>query len=100
MRIDVVADRQFLRGNHTLRLEADVEQDFVLVDTNDRAFDDLAVIEVDKSRIDGVIEADVAKVIDGDLSRSKYRVGWLSTVLSRGCLRFRGGFGGGGRGLI
>ena len=41
--IDIVADRQLTAGDHAFRLVADVEQDFVLVDSYDRTFNELAV---------------------------------------------------------
>ena len=43
--IDIVADRQFTAGDHALRLVADVEQNLVLVDPHDCAFDELAVFD-------------------------------------------------------
>ena len=45
--VDVVADRQLAAGDHALGLVADVEQDLVLVDLDDRALDDLAVLDLD-----------------------------------------------------
>ena len=37
-------------------LEADVEKDFVLVDLDDRALDDVTVVELDDGGVDGVLE--------------------------------------------
>src|SRR5690606_1239005 len=47
VRIYVVADRQLASRDHAFGLVADVEQDLVLVDLDDRAFDDLAVFDQD-----------------------------------------------------
>ena len=65
--VDVVADRQLAAGDHALGLVADVEQDLVPVDLDDRALDDLAVLDVDDGGVDGVVEA-AAEVVVGDLA--------------------------------
>ena len=44
--IDRAADRELVGGDDALRLPADVEQDLVLVDPDDGAADDLALLEV------------------------------------------------------
>ena len=44
--VDRAADRELVRGDDALGLPADVEQDLVLVDPDDRAGDDLALVEV------------------------------------------------------
>ncbi len=46
VRVDVVADREFLARDHALGLVADIEQDLVAVDLHDLAVDDVAVVEV------------------------------------------------------
>ncbi len=43
-------------GDDPFGLEADVEKDFVLVDLDDRAFDDVTVVELDDGGVDGVFE--------------------------------------------
>jgi hypothetical protein len=68
-RVDVVADRELARGDHALALEADVEQDLVLVDLDDRAVHDVAVVELDDGPRDGVLEAHAPEVVGGDLPR-------------------------------
>src|SRR5690606_14182587 len=67
-RVDVMLDRQLTRGDNTLGLVADVEQDLVPVDLDDGALDDVAVIEV----LDGLIDRGEerllgAEVVDGYL---------------------------------
>ena len=42
---DVVADRQLTAGDHAFGLVADIEQDLILVDPHDCAFDELAVLD-------------------------------------------------------
>ena len=66
MRVDVVADRQLPDGDHALGLEADVEEDLVLVDLDDRAVDDVAVVELDDGAGDGVFEGGAAEVVLDD----------------------------------
>jgi hypothetical protein len=66
--VDVVLDGQLARGDDTLGLVADVEQDLVAVDLDDGAFDDVAVVEV----LDGLVDRGEevlsrADVVDGDL---------------------------------
>jgi len=66
--VDVVLDRQLTRGNDTLGLVADVEQDLVPIDLDDGALDNVAVIEV----LDGLVDRGEesllgAEVVDGDL---------------------------------
>ena len=68
VRIDVVLDRQFARGDDALGLVADVEQDLVSVDLDDGALDDVAVVEV----LDGLVDRGeevlgAADVVDRDL---------------------------------
>ena len=50
--VDVVLDRQLTRGDDALGLVADVEQDFVTVDLDDDAVDDVAIVEVLDRRVD------------------------------------------------
>ena len=64
VRVDVVADRQLAGRDHALGLEADVEEDLVLVDLDDRALDDVAVFELDDGAGDGVLEGHAAEVVD------------------------------------
>jgi hypothetical protein len=51
--IDVVLDRQLAGRDDALGLVADVEEDLVPVDLDDRAFDDVAVVEVLDREVDG-----------------------------------------------
>lgn len=51
-RVHVVLDRQLPRGDDTLGLVADVEQDLVPIDLDDGAFDNVAVVEV----LDGLVD--------------------------------------------
>ena len=61
-------DRQFTRGDHTLGLVADVEQDLIPIDLDDGAFDNVAVVEVLDGLVDGGEESFLrAEIIDGDL---------------------------------
>ena len=50
--VDVVLDGEFARGDDTLGLVTDVEQDLVTVDLDDDSFDDIAVAEVLDRRVD------------------------------------------------
>ena len=43
-------------GDDAFGLEADVEEDLVLVDLHHRALDDVAVVELDDGGVDGVFE--------------------------------------------
>jgi hypothetical protein len=63
VRVDVVADRQLAAGDDALGLEADVEEDLVLVDLHDRAVHDVAVVELDDRAADGVLEGHAAEVV-------------------------------------
>ena len=54
--VDVVLDGQLTRGDDTLGLVADVEQDLVAVDLDDRALDDVAIVEVLDREVDGCEE--------------------------------------------
>ena len=62
--VDVVADRQLARRDDALGLVADVEQDLVLVDLDDRALDELAVLDLDHGGVDGVGEPAGEVVLD------------------------------------
>ena len=50
--VDVVLDRELARGDDTLGLVADVEQDLVPVNLDDGAVDDVTVVEV----LDGLVD--------------------------------------------
>ena len=67
MRVDVVADRELLRRDDALGLEADVEEHLVAVDLDDRAGDDVAVVELDDRGVDRVGERHAAEVVDDEL---------------------------------
>jgi hypothetical protein len=51
-----MANRQLADGDDALGLVADVEEDLVLVDLDDGALDDVAVVEVDDRAGNGVFE--------------------------------------------
>ncbi len=51
-RVDVVLDRELARGDDTLGLVTDVEENLVTVDLDDDTFDDVAVVEVLDRRVD------------------------------------------------
>ena len=51
--LDIVLDGQLAGGDDTLGLVADVEQDFVAVDLDDGALDDVAIVEVLDRGVDG-----------------------------------------------
>ena len=66
--VDIVLDGQFAGGDDTLGLVADVEQDLVAVDLDDRALDDVAIVEVLDGQIDGCEEVlSRPDVVDRDL---------------------------------
>ena len=66
--IDVVLDGQFTGGDDALGLVADVQQDLVAVHLDDRALDDVAVIEVLDCGVDRGHEVlGGADVVDGNL---------------------------------
>ena len=78
VRVDVVADAQLAGGDDTLALVADVEQHFVLVDLDDGADDQLAVLDFDERAVDGIGEGH-AKVVGDDLA------GGVIALLRRRC---------------
>jgi len=67
-RVDVVADRQLTAGDDALGLVADVEEDLVAVDLDDRALDDLAVLDLDHGRRIRVLHGDAGEVVQGHLA--------------------------------
>ena len=76
VRVDVVFDRQLARGDDALCLVADVEQDLVPVDLDDRALDDVSVVEVLDRLVDrGQEVVSGADVVDSD-SRYGRRREW------------------------
>ena len=66
VRVDVVADRELTRGDDALGLVPDVEEHFVAVDLDDGALDDVAVVERDDRRIDGIGERLPIQVVEDD----------------------------------
>src|SRR5581483_8034834 len=54
VRVDVVADRELLGGDDPLGLVADIEEDLVAVDLDDRPLDDVAVLEVAERGLHGL----------------------------------------------
>src|SRR6185503_2270162 len=75
--VDVVLDGELARGDDTLGLVADVEQDLVPVDLDDAALDDVAVVEVlDRRVARGAAVFLRAAVVDGDrCGRRSHRSG-------------------------
>ena len=67
--VDVVADRKLANRDDALGLEADVEEDLVLVDLHDGSLDDVAVVELDDRRSDRVVERRPRKVVFGYRTR-------------------------------
>ena len=102
VRVDVVADGQLAGRDDALGLEADVEQDLVLVDLDDRALHDVAVVELDDGAGDGVLEGHAVEVVDGDLPGDvltslvglllgRRRMGGVSDIVRDGCFPDGGG---------
>ena len=68
IRIDVLLDGKLTRGNDTLSLVADVQEDFVAIDLDDGTFNQITIAEVLDGGIDCLDEVvDGADVVDGDL---------------------------------
>ena len=86
--VDVVADGELPNRDHTLGLEADVEQDLVAVDLDHRALDQVPVVELDDGPGHRVLERRPAEVVLGD------RTGCVHTVLVEAPHRFGGEQGG------
>jgi hypothetical protein len=66
--IDIVLDGQLAGGDDTLRLVADVQQDLVMIDLDNGAFNDVTIVEV----LDGLVDCGEeilsgADVVDGNL---------------------------------
>ncbi len=94
VRVDVVANREFLARDDALGLVADVEQHFVRVDLHDLAVHEISVVERDDGRVDGVGERHAAEVVDDDVL---LHLGF-GFVFRRRVVRTHFGFGGGGLG--
>ena len=67
-RVDIVTDAQLTSRNNTLTLVTNVEQNFVFVNLDDGADDDLTVFDFHNGVGDRISEAH-AEVVDRDLSR-------------------------------
>ena len=67
VRVDVVADRQLTGRDDAFGLVADIEQDFVLVDLDDGAGDQLTVLDGHERAVDRIGEGH-AEIISGDLA--------------------------------
>ena len=66
--VDVVLDGELARGDDTLGLVADVEEDLVAVDLHDGSFDEVAVVEELQGQFDRGQEIfSRSDVVDGDL---------------------------------
>ena len=94
--VDVVADGQLPGRDHALGLEADVEQDLVLVDLDDRAGHDVAVVELDDRPGNGVFEGRTAEVVGNDLA-GVYAPGLVESAHLGPETAFVGGSSGTGR---
>src|SRR4051794_11954483 len=51
LRVDVLADRELVGGDDPFALVSDVDEDLVVVDPDDVAGDDVALLEVDEGRV-------------------------------------------------
>ena len=68
--VDVVLDGQLAREDDTLGLVADVKEDLVVVDLDDSALDDVAIVEVLDGLVDGCDQVCFrTNVVDSDLRR-------------------------------
>ena len=65
--VDVVADAQLTSRDDTFALVPDVEQDFVLVDLDDRAVHELTVVDGDHRSVDRIGERH-AEIVGHDLA--------------------------------
>src|SRR5690606_36844476 len=66
--VDVVLDGELTRGDDTLGLVSDIEQDLIAVDLDDRALDDVAVVEELQGLLDrGQQVLSRSDVVDRDL---------------------------------
>ena len=73
--VDVVLDGQLTREDDTLGLVADVEEDLVVVDLDDSALDDVAIVEVLDGLVDGCDQVCFrTNVVDSDLRRIRGHV--------------------------
>ena len=97
--VDVVADAQLAGRYDALGLVADVEQDLFLVDPDDGALHDLAVLDHHHGGGVGVVDADVAEVVLDDLARDVRAVLCERAHLA-GRRRFEDGGGGVGHGVF
>ena len=61
-----MADGKFAAGDDAFGLEADIEQDFVLVDLDHGAGDNVTVVKVHDGAVDGLVEGHATQVIDGN----------------------------------
>ena len=68
VRVDVVANRQFAGRDHPFGLEADVQQDLVLVDLDDGPGHDVAVLELHNGAGDSVLERRAIQVVGDHLA--------------------------------
>src|SRR5262249_5028595 len=95
-RVHVVLDRQLARGDHTLGLVADVEQDLVPVDLDDGALDNVTIVEVLNGRVDRGEEVGLgSQVVHGDLGVARAGAvgarGGLDAARHVGCCSGRNG---------
>ena len=69
-RVSILANRELADGNDAFGLEADVNQDFVALDLDDRAVDEIALVKLGQGAIDHLIEllvSDVGEVDDAGI---------------------------------
>ena len=75
VRVDVVLDGQLAREDHALSLIADVEEDLIVVDLDDSALDDVAIVEIFDGLVNGGEQIfSRSDVVDRDLRRIRGHV--------------------------
>ena len=87
-----MADGELTCGNHALGLEADVQENLVLVDLDHFARNDVSVLEGNDGLVDRVLERQFAEVVLDDLAGNvdPIRVEGPMTLLVCGEVGFSG----------
>ena len=76
-RVSVLADGQLAHGNDAFGLVADVQKNLVLADLDDRAVNDVALVEVDNGVVDEAVHLGVVDSIKREDRRVlKFTQGW------------------------
>ncbi|CAB4324459.1 unannotated protein [freshwater metagenome] len=73
--VDIVADREFAGRNDTLGLVADVEENLIVVDLDDRAFDDLAILHLHHRGRVRLVKRLCTEIVLDDLTRDVAALG-------------------------